>query len=314
MSADRIVALVRESPLRELLEPLPAGVALVARADPEVAYALVDGELEEQLPQLLHGLPRLRAVQALTAGVEWLAPAIPDGVALCNGSGVHDASVAEWVVASLLNVRRRLPGFWAAQTAGEWRRALAVEGRELEPSAVVETLEGASVLILGHGSIGRAVAARLAGFGVSVTGVARRARAGVETLDALPHLLPQADVVVLLLPLTAQTQGLVDARFLAQLKPGAILLNAGRGPVVRTQDLIEAARAGRVRAALDVTDPEPLPDGHPLWSTPNVLVTPHVAGATRGWEQRGYRLVREQLRRMAAGEPLLNVQGAAAPA
>src|SRR4029077_2902446 len=129
-------------------------------------------------------------------------------------------------------------------------------------------LEGAAVLILGHGSIGRAVERRLEPFGARVTGVARRARDGVHGMDELPGLLGEADVVVVLLPLTPLTRGMVDAGFLAAMREGALLVNAARGPIVDTGALLDAVRSGRISCALDVTDPEPLPDGHPLWSTP----------------------------------------------
>ncbi len=164
------------------------------------------------------------------------------------------------------------------------------------------------MLILGYGAIGHAVAARLTPFGVRVVGIARQARADTQPPEALPRLLPEADAVVLLLPLTPETERTVDAAFLARMKKGALLINAGRGRLVDTAALLDALQAGRIRAALDVTDPEPLPADHPLWQAPNVLITPHIAGSTVRWQQRAYRLAGEQLRRYAAGQPLLNVR------
>ena len=164
------------------------------------------------------------------------------------------------------------------------------------------------MLILGYGSIGRAVEARLMPFGIKVLRVARHPREGVHAVTELAALLPDCDVVVILLPLTAETRGLVDNRFLSAMKPGALLLNPARGAIVDTEALITAVRAGRLRAALDVTDPEPLPEGHPLWSAPGVLITPHVAGAPIRWRARAYRFVGDQLRRYASGEPLRNVR------
>jgi phosphoglycerate dehydrogenase-like enzyme len=163
------------------------------------------------------------------------------------------------------------------------------------------------VLIVGYGAIGAAVERRLAGFEVTVTRVARRARPGVAALSQLASLLPQADVVVLLVPFTPQTSGMVDSGFLAQMKDGALLVNAARGAVVDTEALVAEVASGRLRAALDVTDPEPLPSGHELWSLPGVFITPHVAASTPVSRQRVAGLVREQAAAYARGEPLRNV-------
>jgi phosphoglycerate dehydrogenase-like enzyme len=151
------------------------------------------------------------------------------------------------------------------------------------------------------------VAQRLAPFGVELVGVARTARDGVHGIDELDALLPGADAVVNLLPLTPATRGLVDARVLARMSPGSLLINAGRGATVDTAALVEALHAGHVRAVLDVVDPEPLPPGHPLWTAPGVLISPHSAGDTHGAERAAWALAGEQLRRYAAGEPLRNV-------
>jgi phosphoglycerate dehydrogenase-like enzyme len=198
---------------------------------------------------------------------------------------------------------RRLPDFLERQRAGTW---LADDERE---AVRADELNGSRVLVVGFGSIGRAVAARLRPFGADVVGVARRATPvdGVRGLDALPELLPSADVVVDLLPLTPDTRGLINADAISGMKPGALFVNAGRGGTVDADALLAALRAGRIRAALDVTDPEPLPDGHPLWSAPNVLITPHVAGDVRGERRRAWALVAEQVARLERGEPLRNV-------
>jgi phosphoglycerate dehydrogenase-like enzyme len=168
-------------------------------------------------------------------------------------------------------------------------------------------LAGKRVLVIGSGAIGEALAARLEPFEVSVTRVARTARPGVRPVDALPDLLPEADVVVLLVPLTEQTQGMVDEAFLARMPDGALLVNAARGPVVDTEALTRELASGRLAAAVDVTDPEPLPADHPLWTMPNFLLTPHVAGSVRNVFPRAYRLAAEQIRRYERGEPLINV-------
>jgi len=233
-------------------------------------------------------------------------------VVLCSAVGVHDASVSEWVVAAILAMGRRLPEFGDAQRRAEWNRAIA-EPAQFSNHPVAD-LEGKTVLVVGHGSIGKALALRLAPFGARVVGIAQHAREGAEAPDELPGLLPDADVVVDLLPLTQDTQKFVDEEFLARMKPGALFVNAGRGGTVDTDALLDALRADHIRAALDVTDPEPLPAGHPLWRTPNVLITPHIAGTVARWESRAYRFAGEQIRRYAAGQPLLGVRTGNMPA
>ena len=242
-------------------------------------------------------LDGLRVVQTLSAGVDRIVDRLPAGITLCDASGVHDVGVAEWIVMAILASNRRLPQLFGAQQTATWRHD-GLRGDELH---------GSKVIILGHGSIGRAVERRLAPFGVDVDRVARGEREGVHGLADLPTLLPSADVLVILLPLTAETRGLVGAEVLSRLKPGALLVNASRGAVVDTTALMAALTDGRIRAALDVTDPEPLPDGHPLWSMPGVLITPHVAGDVSGEEDRAWALVADQVGRLARGEPLRNV-------
>ncbi|UZX16792.1 2-hydroxyacid dehydrogenase [Thermus sp. PS18] len=237
----------------------------------------------------------VKVVQTLSAGVDWILPLVPEGVVLCDGSGIHDVPVAEWVVMSLLALLKDLPAFLQAQGKGRWA------------PRVLADLEGKKVLLLGYGSIGKAVEERLRAFGVEVLPVARHARPGVYTPQDLPHLLPQADAVVILLPLTPETRGLVGREFLSWMKPGTLLVNAGRGPVVDTEALLEALREGKVRVALDVTDPEPLPSNHPLWRAPGVLITPHVAGLSQGFHRRAARFLAEQVGRYLRGEPLRNV-------
>jgi phosphoglycerate dehydrogenase-like enzyme len=303
-----VKVLVADVPHRRELEPLPDGVELVAEPDAEVEFLVFGPELAPDAAALFEQLPNLRVVQSLSAGVDSLLSLVPDGVVVCGASGAYDIAVSEWVMATLLALRWRLPEFRELQRRGEWDIS-AGDWITSGPSLVapIADLEGTTILILGYGSIGRALAARLAPFGVRVTGVAEHARADVESPDALPRLLPEADVVVLLAPLTTKTKGIVDANFLARMKEGALLINAARGGIVDTDALIDALNAGRVRAALDVTDPEPLPPDHPLWQAPNVLITPHIAGGTTRWRSRAYRLAGEQLRRYVAGEPLLNV-------
>ncbi len=239
-------------------------------------------------------LPKLKVIQLLSAGVEPWLPVVPDGVELCNGRGIHGGSTAELAVAGLLALLRRLPHSWRAQERHEWDRVPA------------RGLDGRRVLVLGAGDIGDRVAATARIFDADVTVVARRSRDGVRALDELPQLLPQQDVVVVALPQTPQTAGLVDADFLAALPDGAVVVNVARGGIVDTDALLAELTSRRLHAFLDVTDPEPLPADHPLWDAPNLLLTPHVGGGTAGWDRRAYRLVAAQVRRLVAGEPLEN--------
>ncbi|MEU4210737.1 2-hydroxyacid dehydrogenase [Streptomyces sp. NPDC026206] len=249
----------------------------------------------------------LRVVQALTAGVDNLLPEmerLPSGARLCSARGLHDASTAELALTLTLAALRDIPGFVRAQDAGEWRPVFR------------PALADKSVLIVGYGSIGAAVEDRLAPFECArVMRVARSARTAargpVHPVAALPELVPDADVVILTTPLTAQTRGLVDAGFLARMKDGALLVNVARGAVVDTEALLGELESGRLLAALDVTDPEPLPAGHPLWKAPGVIVTPHVGGPSSAFLPRAKALLRDQLARFVLDEPLRNVVAAA---
>ena len=276
----------------EIVDParaaLPASVA-------DVEFYVPSFFPSPQSAAAMDHMPRLRVVQTLTAGVDKLRPSVPAGVTLCNAHGAHDASTAEWVLAVTLAALRDLPLFVRAQDDGRW--AYQHTG----------TLAGKTVLIAGYGSIGAAVERRLSGFEVDVLRVARRARAGVEPAERLPGLLPLADVVVLLVPSTPDTAGLADASFLAAMKDGALLVNAARGAVVDTDALVAELERGRLRAALDVTAPEPLPADHRLWTAPGVLITPHVAASTPVSASRVADLVRSQVISVVNGEPLRNV-------
>lgn len=285
------------------LEGLPQITVQVAVPD-GVTLPAGDDEVEFYIPPFfpapaaiaaISQLPRLRVVQTLTAGVDRLLAHVPPQVTLCNARGVHDASTAEWVVAATLAALRDLPYFAVEQAAGRWSYRFT------------DALAGKSVLIVGYGSIGRAVEQRLAGFEAGVRRVARTAREGVAPASELPRLLPGADVVVLLAPVTPETVGMVDAAFLARMKDGALFVNAARGSLVVTDALAAELRSGRLRAALDVTDPEPLNPGHPLWDVPGVLITPHVAASTQVSSARMLDFVRSQAERFVRGEPLLNV-------
>lgn len=251
----------------------------------------------------LDAMSNVRIVQTLSAGIDHVEPGLallPSGVRLCNAKGVHEASTAELTVALILASLRGFPGFVHGQDKEEWR------------SGFYPALADKSVLIVGHGAIGAAIEDRLEPFECErMARVARSARTTergpVHTLDDLPALLPEADIVIVSTPLNDSTQGLVDADFLAAMPDGALLVNIARGPVVDTKALLSELESGRLHAALDVTDPEPLPAGHPLWHAPNVLITPHVGGSTSAFMPRAKRLLAGQLTRFAAGEPLANV-------
>jgi phosphoglycerate dehydrogenase-like enzyme len=247
---------------------------------------------------IVREMPALKVVQLQTAGFEHVQSRLAEGVTLCNARGVHDASTAELAVGLILATYRRLP------------RAVRNQQREVWPDSydeVDDSLADRTVLILGYGAIGEALERRLSGFECDVIRVARRARDGVHSTSELPELLPRADVVVLLTPATPDTRGMVDAKFLASMKDGALLVNVARGVVVDTEALLAELTTRRISAALDVTDPEPLPTGHRLWSAPNVLINPHRGGASTAFAPRVARLVRAQLERYASGEPLINV-------
>jgi phosphoglycerate dehydrogenase-like enzyme len=269
-------------------EPLPEEAA--------AAEALVPPFLAgAQALRLVDSLPKLRLVQLLSAGAEAWAGKLPAGVALSTCRGAHGGVTAEWAVAVLLAVYRDLPAFHDARREGRW------------DYHYTDTLSGRRVLVVGAGDLGAQLRRRLEPFDVSVTLVGTSARNGVRGEDDLPRLLGEHDAVVLAVPLTSRTRGMVDAAFLAGMRDGAVLVNAARGPVVDTGALLAELRAGRLRAAVDVTDPEPLPADHPLWSAPGLLLTPHVAASCHGQRERAYAVAAEQIDRFARGEEPTNL-------
>jgi phosphoglycerate dehydrogenase-like enzyme len=273
-------------------ESLPAG----ARPELVVLPYMDAGAALPRLPTI----EGLEVVQTLTAGYDDVLAHLPAGVTLCTAAGVHDSSTAELAVGLAIAALRGLGDFARAQTVGTW---LAGTRPALADRRVL--------LVGGSGSVGGAITDRFAPFEVVLTRVASRARddarGHVHGVDELPALLPSHDVVVLAVPLSDATRGLVDAQFLAAMPDGALLVNVARGPVVDTDALVVEVTSGRLRAALDVTDPEPLPVDHPLWRAPGVLVSPHVGGDTTAFPPRARRLLRAQFERWAAGEPLANV-------
>jgi phosphoglycerate dehydrogenase-like enzyme len=265
-----------------------AGQALPPQAtDAEV---LIPGARALELRPMLADLPRLRLIQLLSAGAEEWAGTLPDGVLLSTCRGAHGGSTAEWVVAVLLSLCRELDIFAAAQRGREWT------------PRVTDTLQGTRVLVIGAGDVGNELRRRLEPFDTWVTMVGFAPRDGVHGVAELPALLGDTDVVVLLVPLTSHTKGMVDAAFLARMPDGAVLVNAARGAVVDTGALLTELNSGRLRAAVDVTDPEPLPPEHPLWSAPGLVLTPHVGGAVRGARRRSYRVAAAEIERYVRGD------------
>ena len=286
-----------------LLGQVPDGVEVVAwngeEARPEglerTKFWVPQVEDSAELPGKFAAMPDMEVMQLLSAGIEDVVGHIPDGVVLCDARGVHGPAVAELVLALILASQRRLPHFFAAQRDGRW-----------DP-VQQDDLRQKKVLVIGAGDLGEQTARRLRAFDAEPTMVAHSARDGVHATDELPELLPQADIVVLTLPLTSATEGLVDAEFLARMPDDALLINVARGKIVDTDALLTELTAGRLRAGLDVVEPEPLPAGHRLWSAPNVIITPHAAGHIKESGRRAFQLVNDQLRRYVAGEKLINV-------
>jgi phosphoglycerate dehydrogenase-like enzyme len=293
---------------RDLVGPPPPGVEVTVwngSGEPPGTLPLVEFWVPQMLmaigiDAMLAQLPALRVVQLTTAGADAFIARVPAGVLLCDARGVHGGSTSEWVLAVLLAALRELPRFVRAQDERRWDYTFTDE------------LADKRVLIVGAGDVGGQIRRKLLTFDAEVTLVARRPRPAtgdqpaVHAVTELPDLLPAADVTIVVVPLTDATRGLVDAGFLAAMPDGALLVNGARGPVVDTAALTAELRSGRLRAAVDVTDPEPLPADHPLWTAPGLLLTPHVAGSVHGFPRRAYALVREQLQRWADGEPLIN--------
>jgi phosphoglycerate dehydrogenase-like enzyme len=260
----------------------------------------------------------VKVIQTLLAGVDWILPWLPKGILLCDGQGLHNIPVAEWILGAILGSLWRFPHYRDCQHEQFWDGQVLLKGTEIQAAPrdskagvhsyriLADELHGRKALIVGYGGIGAEVEKLLRVFDVEVIRVARTAKPGVSAFGDLASLVPEADVVVLLVPLTDATRGMMNADMLARMKPGALLVNAARGPVVDTEALLRQLQAKRIHAVLDVTDPEPLPKGHALWSAPNCFITPHIAGSVAGFSNRGYKFAAEQVRRYMAGQPMLN--------
>jgi phosphoglycerate dehydrogenase-like enzyme len=310
----------------ELFRDFPEGIELIPIQDPPDHDVEIDVWIPDPYSNRAKGAwPRLRGVKlvlAMLAGTEWIPPLVGPHVTICNARGAHNISTAEWALAAILSMLKYFPMYYEIQRGQLWKRrfempphyaAISGDNRPQYPPVMLEELTGKTLLLVGYGSIGKEIERMLAPFNVDVLRVARSARTDpeVHAVSKLESLLPRAQVVVLILPSTEETRGLIGSKQFAQMGQGTLLVNAARGPVVQTDALVEALQSGRIRAAIDVTDPEPLPEGHPLWSCPNLLITPHIGGSSVQFTPRALRTVADELRRYIDGEPLQNVVQAA---
>lgn len=282
---------------------VPEGITALGPATCSLESADL-GAIDFFVPQYMGGsdalafarkMPNLKYLQVPNAGfddaIEYLRP----GMILCNARGVHDASTSELAIGLAIASRRGLADFVRAQDRGEWLH-------ERYPS-----FNDSNIAIVGFGSIGQSLARSLSGFDVTITGFSRSATAGALGMERLDELLSTFDIVFLTLPLNDQSRGLFNSDRLALMKNGSLIINVARGPVIDTEALLKELNSGRLYAGLDVTDPEPLPVGHRLWSAKNCIISPHVGGDSSAFESRGKILVEQQLARLARGEELINI-------
>ena len=310
----------------ELLRDFPPEVELVPLPNDLDHDIDIDVWIPDPYPKRAMSLwPRLRSVRlilSLMAGTEWIPGVAGPHVTICNAHGAHNISTAEWTLGAILAVLKYFPLYLDVQRSGVWKRrfeasahyaSITGDARPLYPPIMLEELTGKVLLLVGYGAIGKEIERMLEPFHVELVRIARTARANpmVHAVSELDSLLPQAEVVILILPHTAESHHLIGRRQLALMRQGALLVNAARGPIVDTDALVDALNAGHIRAALDVTDPEPLPAGHPLWSCPNLLLTPHVAGSSLQFAPRSLKTAADELHRYINGEPLRNVVQAA---
>jgi len=308
------------------LRVMPSGIELIPLAD-DVDH---DVEIDVWIPdpfstRALRVWPRLhgvRLVLSMMAGTEWIPGTVGPHVTICNAHGAHNISTSEWTVSAILAMLKHFPLFLDIQRSGNWRRrkeataeyeSLTGDKRPLHPPVMLEELTGKTVALVGYGAIGKEIERMLEPFHVEMIRFARGARSEPEVhpVSQLDALLPNADIIVLILPLTEESRGLIGAPQFKLMRQGALLVNAARGPVVQTDALVNALNSGKVRAAIDVTEPEPLPEGHPLWNCPNLLITPHVAASSPEFARRAIHVAADELRRYMNGEPLRNVVQAA---
>jgi phosphoglycerate dehydrogenase-like enzyme len=306
----------------EFFRDFPAGIELIPVSD----KLELDVEIEVWIPdpyptRATRAWPRLRGVKliiSMLAGTEWIPPLAGPHVTICNAQGAHNVATAEWVISAVLATLKYFPLYLDVQRSGVWKRrfdapphyaAITGDATPFHPPVMLEELAGKRVLLVGYGEIGKEIEHMLAPFRVELTRVARSARLKpkVHPATAIDELIPSADIIILIVPATNETRGLIGAAQFALMRQGALVVNAARGAVVNTEALIDALKAGKVRAAIDVTDPEPLPEGHPLWSCPNLLITPHVAASSPQFALNALRTAAEELSRYINGQPLRHV-------
>jgi phosphoglycerate dehydrogenase-like enzyme len=308
----------------ELFSNFPAGVEIIPLPDDLDQEIEIDVWIPDPYParamRIWPHLSGVRLVLSLIAGTEWIPGTVGPHVTICNARGAHNISTAEWTVSMILAMLKYIPFYLDVQREGVWKRRFEAsaqfaritgDAHPIYPPVMLEELTGKSVLLVGYGAIGQEIERMLAPFHVELTRVARTMREGVHAVSELDSLLPQAEIVILILPSTSESHHLIGSRQFTLMRQGALLVNAARGPIVDTDALVEALNSGHIRAALDVTDPEPLPKGHPLWSCPNLLITPHVAGSSPQFAPRSLKTAENELRRYINGEPLHNVVQAA---
>jgi phosphoglycerate dehydrogenase-like enzyme len=310
----------------ELFSGFPSEVELIPLSDKLDHDVDIDVWIPDPYPTRAQRIvPRLhgvRLVLSLMAGTEWIPGAMGPHVTICNAHGAHNISTTEWTLSAILAMLKYIPLYLDVQRSGEWKRRFEAPAHYARitgdtqphyPPVMQEELTGKSVLLVGYGAIGKEIERMLGPFNVEVTRVARTARENpkVYPIEELDKLIPQAEIIVLILPSTAETRHLISTRQLELMKQGTLLVNAARGPIVDTGALVHALTAGRIRAAVDVTEPEPLPLDHPLWKCPNLLITPHIGGSSTQFAPRSIKTAELELRRYIAGEPLRNVVQAA---
>ncbi len=310
-----------QSVQEELFRELFHDVELVCIPDPLDHEIEIDVWIPDPYTnRALRAWPWLRGVRlvlCMLAGTEWIPPVVGPHVTICNARGAHNICTAEWTIGAILAMLKYFPLYYDIQREGRWKRrfeapphyaAISGDARPIYPPVMLEELTGKTVLLVGHGSIGKEIERMLAPFNVDLIRVARGARPeeSVHAVTELNNLLPQAEVIILIIPSTEETRGLISDPQFALMQHGALLVNAARGPIVDTGALVEALRSGKIRAAIDVTDPEPLPDDHPLWSCPNLMITPHIGGSSPQFAPRALRIAAAELRRFRNGEPLHN--------
>ncbi len=299
----KITVSLPDATLREYLQPHPDVTILEWDLSGEPPQPRIDIVVPPYMggTKVLGGLEAVETglVQSQSIGYDGVAEFLPAGRVFANAAGVHETSTAELALALILASQREFPRLLQNQREGRW---------ETRPTA---SLADRRVLIVGYGGVGKAIEDRLLPFETTVTRVASRERTDerghVHGIDELHALLPEHDIVIVGVPLSDATRHLIDDAFLSAMPDGALLVNVARGPVADTDALVKHTGSGRIRAALDVTDPEPLPQDHPLWGTPGVIISPHVGGASSAMRPRMGKLVQRQIELMLAGEPPVNV-------